>query len=251
MTVIAILAALLLPALSKAKIKAQQAKCLSNVRQITAAGLMYMNDTGQNLPWYQPDMPDYRPTCPITHWMGTLSGYGVADQLLLCPSTHAQSPLQHQNIPGAADTAWDYGLNATVPLSGSYGLNNWLCSFAPSLVSDDRTPHFPAYRFSRPAAIRVPSHTPLFLDAIWVEVQPVETDPPGMDLYSVAVTNTGMQRCTILRHGGKIAKESCPFNGQNQALPGAINIGLADGHAELAPLRNLWNYYWHLNWQPP
>jgi type II secretory pathway pseudopilin PulG len=249
--VIAILAALLLPAVSKAKMKAQQVNCLSNVRQMAAAGIMYMNETGQNLPWYQPDMPDYSSTHPITDWMRTLSSYGVTDQLRLCPSTHVQSPLQHQNIPGAADTAWDYGLNVTMPLSGSYGINNWLCSFAPSAVSDDRTPHYPAYLFSKRAAIQVPSQTPFFFDAIWVEVQPVEADPSAMDLYTCALKNTGMQRCTILRHGGKIATASCPFNGRSQVLPGAINIGLADGHAQLAPLRNLWNYYWHFNWQPP
>jgi len=33
-------------------------------------------------------------------------------------------------------------------------------------------------------------------------------------------------------------------------LPGGINMGLSDGHAEYSKLPNLWNYYWHLNWNP-
>jgi prepilin-type processing-associated H-X9-DG protein len=36
-----------------------------------------------------------------------------------------------------------------------------------------------------------------------------------------------------------------------QRMPGAINMGLADGHAELVQLEELWKYYWHLDWQPP
>jgi prepilin-type processing-associated H-X9-DG protein len=33
-------------------------------------------------------------------------------------------------------------------------------------------------------------------------------------------------------------------------MPGAINMGMTDGHAELVKLEDLWNYYWHLDWQP-
>ena len=44
LVVIAILAALLLPALVKAKVKAQNASCLNNTKQITLAWLMYAND---------------------------------------------------------------------------------------------------------------------------------------------------------------------------------------------------------------
>ena len=36
-----------------------------------------------------------------------------------------------------------------------------------------------------------------------------------------------------------------------QRLPGALNLGCADGHAELSPLENLWNYQWHLGYVVP
>src|SRR5689334_5867115 len=42
--IIAILAAMLLPALAGAKLRAWQVTCASNLRQLTLAGNMYMND---------------------------------------------------------------------------------------------------------------------------------------------------------------------------------------------------------------
>ena len=48
--IIAILAALLLPALAKAKAKAQQANCISNLRQTGLALQMFMDDNGDYLP---------------------------------------------------------------------------------------------------------------------------------------------------------------------------------------------------------
>ena len=44
--VIAILASLLLPALSRAKAKAQSIKCVNNLRQLTLCWLMYPDDNG-------------------------------------------------------------------------------------------------------------------------------------------------------------------------------------------------------------
>jgi prepilin-type processing-associated H-X9-DG protein len=60
-----------------------------------------------------------------------------------------------------------------------------------------------------------------------------------------------MGRCTIARHGSRNAS-SAPRNfSADDKMPGAINMGLADGHTELVPLEDLWKYYWHLDWQSP
>ena len=48
--IIAILAALLLPALNRAKIKAQGISCMSNIKQLTLAWAMYPDDNEGNLP---------------------------------------------------------------------------------------------------------------------------------------------------------------------------------------------------------
>ena len=49
--IIAILAAMLLPALAKAKDRAKMINCVSNLRQLTLAGLMYENDTSSLIPY--------------------------------------------------------------------------------------------------------------------------------------------------------------------------------------------------------
>jgi prepilin-type N-terminal cleavage/methylation domain-containing protein len=54
--IIAILAGLLLPALAKAKAKAQRINCVSNLKQIGLAFRMWSNDHGERFPW-QVDAP--------------------------------------------------------------------------------------------------------------------------------------------------------------------------------------------------
>jgi len=55
--IIAILAAMLLPALARAKIKAQQTQCLNNLRQLNLCGIMYAGDNSGNYAKNQPVSP--------------------------------------------------------------------------------------------------------------------------------------------------------------------------------------------------
>lgn len=76
--IIAILAAVLLPALTKAKEKAQGAQCISNMRQLTMGWMMYYTDQSGYLPvngdlYYQSPTPSPNQWCP-----GRMdSGYGT------------------------------------------------------------------------------------------------------------------------------------------------------------------------------
>jgi prepilin-type processing-associated H-X9-DG protein len=100
-SIIAILAALLLPALAAAKAKAQSAQCKSNLRQIAIAQFLYVTDFG-SYPFSDGD------------WFSLLRPYGAKigpdfyyqdTSPLWCPSACYGGPeTQHQ--------FWDYGYNA-------------------------------------------------------------------------------------------------------------------------------------------
>ena len=55
--IIAILAGMLLPALAQAKEKARRISCVSNVKQLALAMMMYVDDNSGNYPTRMPDPP--------------------------------------------------------------------------------------------------------------------------------------------------------------------------------------------------
>jgi type II secretory pathway pseudopilin PulG len=132
--IIAILAALLLPALARAKMQAQQTACLSNLKQVNTAGLMYLNDTQGGFPYNAPFLPGYDPTV-APFWTYALTNYEANDQVRLCPSTRQQA-ITTSYAAGASDLAWVGGGDGVTSQLGSYGANGWFTEFVSKGPTD-------------------------------------------------------------------------------------------------------------------
>lgn len=78
--IIAILAAILFPVFARAREKARQSSCLSNMKQLMTAFLMYTQDYDETTPLNMTYVPV---SC---RWFNTLQPYVMNDQLLICPS---------------------------------------------------------------------------------------------------------------------------------------------------------------------
>src|SRR6266404_6525762 len=96
--IIGILAAMLLPALNKARATAKKVSCLSNTKQITLACIMYANDNDEQLPigiTYQSESPQYVKNADgsqVTNFLQDVIGPQIANipnhitQVFKCPS---------------------------------------------------------------------------------------------------------------------------------------------------------------------
>ena len=96
--IIAILAALLLPALAKAKTKAQGIFCMNNTRQLMLAMVQYTHDYTDLFP---PNYDDGN-TTPYFNWVGGQAGIGGANEydpdILKDPSRSLLAPYQGANV---------------------------------------------------------------------------------------------------------------------------------------------------------
>jgi len=89
--IIAILAAILFPVFAKAREKARQSSCLSNVKQIMLGVLQYCQDYDENLPigtsyWYAPDGGGAASRTDPMPWSEELTPYIKNTQIFACPS---------------------------------------------------------------------------------------------------------------------------------------------------------------------
>jgi prepilin-type N-terminal cleavage/methylation domain-containing protein/prepilin-type processing-associated H-X9-DG protein len=147
--IIAILSAMLLPALAKAKAKAQQAGCLNNLKQWGLATSMYVDDNNQTYPWprfqvtstLQQDnpqwgdlqqffilgqgndvwfnaLPTYVGSRPLYKWATNPTNFNSLQSIFTCPTAVAQginaldAPAGHGFMQPLERPLFNYAMNS-------------------------------------------------------------------------------------------------------------------------------------------
>lgn len=152
--VIALLAALLLPVLARARDTAHAAKCRSNLHQLGLALVMYVGDF-RHYPGMRPS-----PKMPAGHWADYLGPYCASrwtDPIFRCPAYRGMTLISADALPVGS-----YGYNAN-------GVQWWFSDLGLSAitVNDGTTVPMPESRILHPAEMmaigdanlyRIPGH---------------------------------------------------------------------------------------------
>jgi len=255
--IIAILAALLLPALSTAKLKAKQISCVSNLKQLALGAKMYQNvygtigyDGGAQV-WLQP----------------LIKYYSQVATLRICPLAVSLSPTVTRpgSAAGDAEHCWNWNAALDPTNQGSYTINGWLYDKNGGSPPTQYVPDNPSGSYyTSDTSIKNPTDTPMFGDGIWPDCwpdnNPTLVDPPNVgsttsvNLYNPSfgggsgLGTAPIQRFLIARHGsqppGAAPRNLVVTPGSGTPIPGMINLCFADGHAGTVFLNDLWTFYW-------
>lgn len=215
--IIALLMAILMPSLSRARQQAKNAACQSNLHQWSLVFSMYDNDCDGRFPsgCSSYDTNDKR------HWATAMRHYYYDDrEITLCPS--ATKPYDE----GGQVPYGSYRGPDDVLLS--YGLNGW----AYNAVAPDEAFERPVENFWGNLHVKGLGNVPLFLDCLHAEGRPFETDePPAFEGEMLAFNvSSNMVRFCLNRHHG------------------AVNCLFMDASLSKVSLKHLWRLKWHRNY---
>ncbi|MBC7529332.1 MAG: DUF1559 domain-containing protein [Chthonomonadaceae bacterium] len=214
--IIAILAAILFPVFAQAREKARQTSCLSNMKQIGTAALMYTQDYDEVTPRNWCGSMGFEATTavgdPIDRykWMDSLQPYVKNTQIFTCSST--------TNLPYIPRTSLKLG--ETTRKYGSYAYNRAYGGFD---LETDVTPAGKSL-----ARFEVPADTVWFAET--VGGGPYDFDFRWADVASNPIVSTTSPR--------KLVDKTDPVNIQYiiERHQGKTNVLWCDGHSKAASL---------------
>jgi prepilin-type N-terminal cleavage/methylation domain-containing protein/prepilin-type processing-associated H-X9-DG protein len=231
--IIGILAAMLLPALSRAKDRARSAVCISNLKQW---GITWRIYTDENNGWF---MNGATTTWPRgERVLSFTNSIQKKPALLLCPkATDRRGPGEgEQHVSPDDPTAVDIGgpttaYNFPIPdptdpahlMIASYGLNCWVYNPDTNNIQG-RIAQFNWRKYDN---VKESSNTPLFLDSMWRGGGPSATDLPSGFNGQHAGFNNEMNFFALARHGK------------------GVNVLFFDGSVRNTRARDLWSLPWH------
>jgi prepilin-type N-terminal cleavage/methylation domain-containing protein/prepilin-type processing-associated H-X9-DG protein len=137
--IIAILAAILFPVFAQARERARMSACLSNMRQIGTALMMYAQDYDETLPHIRFTCPGWRgvKNASCFTWKNALRPYLKNLEVLACPSNpfgKTQPGLYADPAkPGTNSEGWEYEPELRMPIS--YGMNSCAADHQPADTS--------------------------------------------------------------------------------------------------------------------
>jgi prepilin-type N-terminal cleavage/methylation domain-containing protein len=183
--IIGVLATLIIGGVGRSRQRANESKCVANLRQLVLGWQLYGNDNGGVPVPISGSTIASDPERRYAGWISRLLPYlgaGNIDELLKCPAAPRPSSTGSQ---GTASTAWRWS-NGSREFSSGYGLNaRWYGDSETFAPGDENF-------FKRLMNAEV-NGGPVFSDATWIDFQ--RSSPPA-DFQK----GSG---CAMVRHGGK------------------------------------------------
>lgn len=230
-SIIALLIAILLPALGAASNAARSSVCLATTRQQTIAHNTWLVDNdGRFMAWSANG---------YFEWVSQIAEYTSSeDGIFLCPDADVWVALPGigANRRGSATTAWSEG-----GITASYGMNGFLYDINdgtgnPSNFNGGDTPGSKDYWWgSYMSQVKNPTEVPFTTDSFWMVGWPEDTDVPPPNGLGELVTgppgggsgNNTFSRFLFDRHPGV-----------------TTNVSFVDGHSEAVTAKGLYELKW-------
>lgn len=230
-SIIALLIAILLPALGAARDSARALQCNANLHNLSIAWHNYSTENkGNNIAsWTEGGVT----TGVGRYWTVELEDYYDDNrEILLCPMTQ---PKRDPYGVGDAGTSWaahapTFAEDTELGDVGSYTYNNYM-EYNPTAWPFGGGREKFIGRIDEPVPA---SETPVLADGIWVDGGwPNETDVlPATHNELIGSFNPHIGRYAIDRHKR------------------AVNVAMLDGSVQVTPLDDLWQLRWHKQWVP-